>query len=77
MLKFIYVKNNYELTIITTKVKPSKTIGQAKAGLGFQSNRPRSYNRISWRSAGQTKGKWQIHMRGRIKVKAIIVEFKN
>lgn len=25
MLKFIYVKNNYELKIITTKVKPSKT----------------------------------------------------
>lgn len=61
---------------IGQKMKPMKNIDSAQGGFGFQSDRPRSYNRIKWRAQGQTKGAWRIHMRGRIKVKAVIVEFQ-
>ncbi len=54
----------------------AQSIGQAQAGLGFQSNRPRSYNRIPFRHQGNSDGRWQIQMRGQIKVKAVIVTFQ-
>ena len=51
-------------------------VGPAQNGLGFQSERPASYNRIPFRHSGDSRGRWQIQMRGRIKVKAVIVVFK-
>ena len=59
--------------MIGQNYKPAKTIAMAQDGFGFQSDRPASYNRIKWRAQGNTQGPWQIHMRGRIKVKAVIV----
>ncbi len=54
----------------------AQTVGQAQNGLGFQSNSPQSYNRLRYDFSGPTRGRWQIDLRGRIKVKAVIVEFK-
>ena len=62
--------------MIGQNYKPVKTVGLAQAGYGFQSERPASFNRIRWNARGRTPGAWQIHMQGRIKVKAVIVEFK-
>ncbi len=54
----------------------AQTIGQSQNGLAFQSNLPKSYNRLAWNFRGRTPGAWQLHMKGRIKVKAVIVEFQ-
>lgn len=61
---------------IGNKTKPMKTVDKDHSGWGFQSERPVSYNRVEWRAKGPTQGVWQVHMRGRIKVKAIIVELR-
>jgi len=54
----------------------SKNVAGSQGGLGFQNDRPASYNRVKWNLNGRTPGAWQIHMNGRIKVKAVIVELK-
>lgn len=56
--------------------KPIKRVAASQAGLQFQNNRPRSYNRIRWNVNGRTQGPWQIDLRGRIKVKAVILEVR-
>lgn len=57
---------------------PSVTqdIEEAQNGLGFQSDRPLSYNQVLFRNTGDSQGVWQLHLRGNIKVKALIVDFK-
>lgn len=59
------------------KEKPTKTIGRSKNGFGFKANAKESYHRIQWNANRPAQGgPWQIHMRGRIKVKAVIVELQ-
>lgn len=53
----------------------SQTIDTAPLGFAFQDEMPRSYNRLRFFPQGNTRGRWQIQMRGRIKVKAVIVTF--
>ncbi len=55
----------------------AKTIGQTQSGLPFASNEAESYNRLAWNFNGRTPGVWQLHMKGRIKVKAVIVEYED
>ncbi len=55
---------------------PVKVIGRAQNGFNFQSDAPRSYDRVRFTFMDPTPGRWQVDMRGRIKMKAIIVEFK-
>ncbi len=57
-------------------MKPTKTVSTAQNGLGFQSEAPRSYNRVTWNANSASNVIWQIHLRGRIKVKAVIVELQ-
>lgn len=58
------------------KFASTKVVEQAQGGLDFQSDRPVSYNRIRWNPNVDVRGAWQIELNGRIKVKAVIVEFK-
>ena len=53
---------------------PIKTIRRSQDGESFQSNRRSSYNRIRWNVHGRTRGPWEINLKGRIKVKAIVVQ---
>lgn len=53
-----------------------RNVAQAPHGKAFQNESPQSYNRIPWNVRGRTPGVWQIDMRGRIKVKAVIVEYQ-
>lgn len=55
---------------------PQKNIARSQNGFEFSSNRPVSYNRIPFNPRGNSQGVWQLHMRGQIKVKAVIVELK-
>ena len=62
--------------VVGQKFAETQTIGQAQNGLGFQSTRPKSYNRLRFRPNVRARGKWQVQLQGRIKVKAVIVDLK-
>lgn len=59
------------------KFSNALTIGQTQAGLPFASNQAESYDRLAWNFQGRTPGVWQLHMKGRIKAKAVIVEYED
>ena len=58
------------------KMKPTKDVLAAQNGYGFKTNARESYNRISWNANRTSDDLWQIHLQGRIKVKAVIVELE-
>jgi hypothetical protein len=61
--------------VVGQDFQPLLNVGLAPQGT-FQDNQPLTYNRLRWNVRGSGQGRWQIHMRGRIRVRAVIVEFK-
>ncbi len=53
-----------------------KNVDASQEGLSFQSDRPRSYNRISFNGKDAGDAIWRLHINGHVKVKAVIVHLK-
>lgn len=58
------------------KMKPTKDVLAAKNGYVFHDEARQSYNRVIWNANRKSSDIWQIHLKGRIKVKAVIVEME-
>ena len=66
-------KGNATLQLGQT-MKPTKGVLASQNGFHFHDESRESYRRIKWNANRDSDVIWQIHLRGRIKVKAVIVE---
>lgn len=78
--------NNWDLKRVVLVAKSARGFGEASLKVGrrgsrietvdgnrFDFRRRGHYHRVAFFAPGSDRGKWQIHMQGRIKVKKVIV----